>query len=72
MLIYKSDLIILAIVKLVLICLNTFRYLEWSLDESSDIRKQDAFIVFSAIASKDVGFYIAQKFFFRNVKRISE
>lgn len=38
------------------------RYLDWSLDESSGVRKQDSGIVFSSIATGDVGFFLAKAF----------
>lgn len=53
-------------------CEYFYRFLEWSLDENSGIRKQDAFRVFIMVASRDMGFYIAQQFFYKNVKRISD
>lgn len=48
------------------------RFLEWSLDDSSGVRKQDSSLVFSSIAGRDVGFYIAKDFFMNNIKRIYE
>lgn len=38
------------------------RYLDWSLDESSGVRKQDSGIVFSSIATGDIGFHLAKAF----------
>ncbi|KAK6617705.1 hypothetical protein RUM44_005293 [Polyplax serrata] len=39
------------------------RYLEWSLNESSGIRKQDSTAVFAGIAKGDIGYYLAKIFF---------
>ncbi|KAJ6638815.1 Aminopeptidase N [Pseudolycoriella hygida] len=38
------------------------RYLDWSLDESSGVRKQDSGIVFGSIATGDIGFHLAKSF----------
>lgn len=38
------------------------RFLEYTLDEASGVRKQDASLVFSAIASNDLGYYLAKSF----------
>lgn len=46
------------------------RYLEWSLDSNSGVRKQDSSLVFTSVAGRDVGFYIAKDFFITNIKRI--
>ncbi|XP_066254232.1 aminopeptidase N-like [Euwallacea similis] len=45
------------------------RYLDWSLNDDK-IRRQDSSSVFSAVANNDVGYYVAKKFFFDNVKKI--
>lgn len=46
------------------------RYLDWSLDKPSVIRKQDASTVFSAVASNEVGSFVAADFFFDNIHKI--
>ncbi|XP_046683122.1 aminopeptidase N-like isoform X2 [Homalodisca vitripennis] len=46
------------------------RYLEWSIDESSGIRRQDSSTVFGSVAHTDMGYYLAQRFFTRNIQRI--
>ncbi|XP_014240292.1 aminopeptidase N isoform X2 [Cimex lectularius] len=38
------------------------RYLDWSIDENSEIRRQDAMSIFSSITSNENGFYIAKDF----------
>ncbi|XP_046670632.1 aminopeptidase N-like isoform X3 [Homalodisca vitripennis] len=48
------------------------RCLDWTLDSNSGIRKQESFIMFALVAKQETGFYVAQKFFFRNIKRISD
>ncbi|XP_018334412.1 aminopeptidase N [Agrilus planipennis] len=57
-------------------CTNTIwllqRYLEWTLDESSGIRKQDAITVFGSVARNDIGYSIAKSFFENNIKKIYE
>lgn len=46
------------------------RYLEWSIDEQSDVRKQDSVSVFSVIANQNIGYYVACDFLQRRVKDI--
>lgn len=46
------------------------RYLEWSIDSTSGIRKQDLSIVFSAVGHNDIGTYLAKQFFYQNIDRI--
>lgn len=46
------------------------RYLDWSLDESSGVRKQDSSIVFGAIANSDVGFHLAKAFLVDRIEDI--
>lgn len=46
------------------------RYLDWTLDELSGVRKQDSSIVFSSIARGDVGFHLAKSFFENRVEQI--
>lgn len=48
------------------------RYLDWTLDESSGVRKQDSSIVFSSIARADVGFHLAKSFLEERVEQIYE
>lgn len=38
------------------------RYLDWILDETSRIRKQDCAAVFHAVAVNDIGFHLAKQF----------
>lgn len=38
------------------------RYLDFIVDESSGVRKQDSFTVFGSIASGDIGFHLAKTF----------
>jgi len=45
-----------------MLVLHFFRYLDWSLKESSGVKKQDMVAVFKAVASNDVGFPLAKKF----------
>lgn len=46
------------------------RYLEWTLDESSGVRKQDQTIVFKAVADNDVGLLLAKSFLIENIDAI--
>lgn len=46
------------------------RYLDWSLDESSGVRKQDSSIVFSGIARGDVGFHLAKSFLEERIEQL--
>lgn len=46
------------------------RYLEMSVDPQSHIRRQDSAIVFASVARNDIGYYLAKKFLFKNVKKI--
>lgn len=46
------------------------RYLEWMLDESSGVRKQDAPIVFANIARGDIGFHLAKVFLMDRIEDI--
>lgn len=48
------------------------RYLDWSLDESSGVRKQDSGIVFSSIATGDIGFHLAKAFLVDRIDDIYE
>ncbi|KAK6617704.1 hypothetical protein RUM44_005292 [Polyplax serrata] len=41
---------------------SLFRYLDWSIRETSGIRKQDAPHVFKAVAKNDIGLPIAKNF----------
>lgn len=46
------------------------RYLDWSLDESSGVRKQDSSIVFGSIATGDIGFFLAKAFLVDRIEDI--
>lgn len=48
------------------------RYLEWGFDESenSEIRKQDAFIVFASVAHNVVGYPLAKDYLMKNIAKI--
>lgn len=46
------------------------RYLDWSLEESSGVRKQDSGIVFSSIATGDIGFHLAKAFLEERIEDI--
>ncbi|XP_014280242.1 aminopeptidase N isoform X2 [Halyomorpha halys] len=46
------------------------RYLEWSIDENSEVRRQDSASVFGAIARQNIGFYVACDFLQRRIKDI--
>lgn len=46
------------------------RYLDYSLDESSGVRKQDSGQVFGSIARGDIGFYLAKSFLENRVEEI--
>ncbi|RZC35732.1 aminopeptidase N-like [Asbolus verrucosus] len=46
------------------------RYLEWSIDPNSGIRKQDAASVFADVISNDVGYYLAKNFLYARIKDI--
>jgi aminopeptidase N len=47
------------------------RYLGWSLN-STLVRKQDATIVFSGVASEEIGYHLARNFFFERIDEIYE
>lgn len=38
------------------------RYLEWTVDESSGVRKQDSSAVFHSVAVNNIGFHLAKQF----------
>ncbi|XP_037950077.1 aminopeptidase N-like [Teleopsis dalmanni] len=44
------------------------RYLEWSFDETSHIRKQDSFYAFGSVARGEVGFHLAKDYFLSNIE----
>lgn len=46
------------------------RYLEWSVDEKSGIRRQDSSTVFASVARTDFGYYLANRFLKQNIKKI--
>lgn len=48
------------------------RYLDWTLDESTGVRKQDRNIVFSTVAHNDIGFLLAKSFLYDRVDQIAE
>lgn len=47
-----------------------FRYLDWTLDESTGVRKQDRATVFSNVARNDAGLLLAKSFLFDKVDEI--
>ncbi|XP_055379130.1 aminopeptidase N-like [Condylostylus longicornis] len=46
------------------------RYLDWSFNETTGIRKQDVSTVFGAIARSDIGYHLAKEFLFLNFEKI--
>jgi len=46
------------------------RYLDWSLNTTSGVRKQDAYMVFGGIVKNEAGFDIAKTFFFDRINEI--
>ncbi|XP_058833105.1 aminopeptidase N [Topomyia yanbarensis] len=46
------------------------RFLQWSLNSTSGVRKQDTTILFSGVAKSDVGYHLAKSFFVDNVQQI--
>ncbi|XP_075230709.1 aminopeptidase N-like [Lycorma delicatula] len=46
------------------------RYLEMSINEHSNIRRQDSVSVFASVARNEVGYYLAKTFLYKNIKRI--
>ncbi|GLV42082.1 uncharacterized protein CBL_04959 [Carabus blaptoides fortunei] len=48
------------------------RYLEWSIRNDTEIRKQDCSRVFSSVSGNPVGFFIAKSFFENHIKDIHE
>lgn len=46
------------------------RYLDWTLDESTGVRKQDRSIVFGGVARNDVGLLLAKSFLFDNIDNL--
>lgn len=46
------------------------RYLDWTLDESTGVRKQDRTTVFKNVARNDAGLLLAKSFLFDNVDEI--
>lgn len=46
------------------------RYLQWSLNSTSGVRRQDITIVFGSVAKGDVGYHLAKAFFLENVDEI--
>lgn len=48
------------------------RYLDWTLDESTGVRKQDRSIVFSTVAHNDIGFLLAKSFLYDKVDQIHQ
>lgn len=49
---------------------SIFRYLDWTLDESTGVRKQDRTTVFSNVARNDAGLLLAKSFLFDKVDEI--
>lgn len=48
------------------------RYLDWSLNMTSGVRKQDAFMVFGGVARGEAGFELAKNFFYDKIDTIYE
>lgn len=48
------------------------RFLEWSIDEKSGIRKQDSASVFGNICRRDIGYFLARSFFKNRISDIYE
>lgn len=48
------------------------RYLEWSINENSGIRKQDSTSVFANICRRDIGYFLARSFFKNRIGDIHE
>uniref|UniRef100_A0A182VV47 Aminopeptidase n=1 Tax=Anopheles minimus TaxID=112268 RepID=A0A182VV47_9DIPT len=48
------------------------RFLQWSLNSTSGVRKQDATILFSSVSRNDVGFNAAKSFFLKRTDEIYE
>ncbi|ETN63860.1 protease m1 zinc metalloprotease [Anopheles darlingi] len=46
------------------------RFLHWSLNGTSGVRKQDTTILFSGVAQNDVGFHLAKNFFIERIDDI--
>ncbi|XP_050098879.1 aminopeptidase N-like [Anopheles aquasalis] len=46
------------------------RFLHWSLNATSGVRKQDTTILFSGVAKNDVGFHLAKSFFIERIDDI--
>lgn len=46
------------------------RYLDWTLDESTGVRKQDRATVFKNVARNDAGLLLAKSFLFDNIEEI--
>ncbi|XP_058444534.1 aminopeptidase N-like [Malaya genurostris] len=46
------------------------RFLQWSLNGTSGVRKQDTTILFGGVAKSDVGYHLAKSFFVDNVQQI--
>uniref|UniRef100_A0A8D8EWM7 Aminopeptidase n=2 Tax=Culex pipiens TaxID=7175 RepID=A0A8D8EWM7_CULPI len=46
------------------------RFLHWSLNSTSGVRKQDTTILFANVAKNDIGFHLAKSFFLENTEQI--
>lgn len=46
------------------------RYLEWTLDQDSGIRKQDVATIFSGLFTNPVGYYVAKKFLHTKIQQL--
>lgn len=46
------------------------RYLDWTLDESTGVRKQDRVTIFSSVARNEIGLGVAKSFLFENINDI--
>lgn len=48
------------------------RYLDWSLNMTSGVRKQDAYMVFGGVARSETGFELAKNFLYDKIDMIYE
>lgn len=48
------------------------RYLDWSLNATSGVRKQDSFLLFGSVARSDSGFELAKTFLYEKINEIYE
>ncbi|KAB0800625.1 hypothetical protein PPYR_05232 [Photinus pyralis] len=43
------------------------RYMDWAIDDTSGIRKQDALLTFTSVAKNEVGYYVAKNFVWKRI-----